>query len=122
MPLRQGQRTQMFQLSFCSVLVPIFFIQNSSEKGLNKPTTERDPLEKSTQKPHREREMYRLSEHSLAIEKGRRRQTWLSREDRLCAHWTQNEVETELHFLTSCPMYDHVRNIFPSDYTDPQRI
>ena len=26
--------------------------------------------------------MYRLSEHSLAIEKGGRRQTWLSREDR----------------------------------------
>ena len=45
--------------------------------------------------------MYRLSEHSLAIEKGRRRQTWLSREDRLCAHCPQNEVETELHFLTS---------------------
>ena len=27
--------------------------------------------------------MYRFSEHCLAIEKGRRRQTWLSREDRL---------------------------------------
>ena len=26
--------------------------------------------------------MYRLSEHSLAIEKGRRRQTWLSRESK----------------------------------------
>ena len=42
--------------------------------------------------------MYRLSEHSLAIEKGRHRQTWLSREDRLCAHCPQNDVETELHF------------------------
>ena len=30
--------------------------------------------------------MYRLSEYSLAIEKDRRRQTWLSREDSLCAH------------------------------------
>ena len=39
--------------------------------------------------------MYRLSEHSLAIDKGHRRQTWLSREDRLCAHCPQNEVETE---------------------------
>ena len=56
--------------------------------------------------------MYRLSEHSLAIEKGRRRQTWLSREDRLCAHCPQNEVETELHFLTSCPMYDHIRETY----------
>jgi hypothetical protein len=49
----------------------------------------------------------RLSEHSLAIEKRRRRQTWLSREDRLCAHC---EVETELHFLTSCQIYDHIRD------------
>jgi hypothetical protein len=56
--------------------------------------------------------MYRLSEHSLAIEKGRRRQTWLSREDRLCAHCPQNEVETELHFLTSCPIYDHIRDTY----------
>ena len=55
--------------------------------------------------------MYRLSEHSLAIEKGRR-QTWLSREDRLCAHCPQNEVETELHFLTSCPMHDHIRETY----------
>ena len=54
--------------------------------------------------------MYRLSEHSLAIENGHRRQTWLSREERLCAHCPQNEVETDLHFLTSCQMYDHVRN------------
>ena len=57
--------------------------------------------------------MYRLSEHSLAIEKGRR-QTWFSREDGQCAHCPQKEVEIELHFLTSCPMYDHIREIhFP---------
>ena len=46
--------------------------------------------------------MYRFSEHSLAIERRRHRQTWLSREDRICLHCPQNEVETELHFLTSC--------------------
>ena len=56
--------------------------------------------------------MYRISEHSLAIEKGCRRQTWHSREYRLCAHCTQNEVETELHFLTSCQMYDHIRDTY----------
>ena len=43
---------------------------------------------------------------------GRRRQTWLSREDRLCAHCPQNEVETELHFLTSCQMDDHIRETY----------
>ena len=55
---------------------------------------------------------HRLSEHSLAIEKGCCRQTWLSREDRLCAQCPQNEVEPELHFLTSCPMYDHIRDTY----------
>ena len=45
--------------------------------------------------------IYRLSEHSLAIEKVRCRQTWLSREDRLCAHSPQNEVETAPCFLTT---------------------
>ena len=56
--------------------------------------------------------MYRLSEHSLAIEKGCCWQTWLSREDRLCAHCPQNEVEIELNFLTYCPMYDHIRDTY----------
>ena len=39
---------------------------------------------------------YRISEHSLAIEKGHPRQTPLPREDLLCTHCTQNIVETEL--------------------------
>ena len=39
---------------------------------------------------------YILSEHSLAIEKGHHRQTWLPREDRLCSHCTHNQRETEL--------------------------
>jgi hypothetical protein len=56
--------------------------------------------------------MYKLSEHGLAIERGRRRQTWLSRENRLCAHWPQNEVETDLHFLTSYQIYDHIRDTY----------
>ena len=62
--------------------------------------------------------MYRLSEHSLAIEKGRRRQNWLSREDRLCAHCPQNEVVTELHFLTSCPIYNHIRDTYFPKFTE----
>ena len=55
--------------------------------------------------------MYRVSEHSLAIEKGSR-QNWLSREDGLCANCPQIEVETELHFLTSCQMYDRIRETY----------
>ena len=48
--------------------------------------------------------IYRLSEHILAIEKGRRRPTWVSTD---CP---QNEVETKPHFLTSCQMYDNIRD------------
>uniref|UniRef100_A0A9J8AFQ2 ribonuclease H n=1 Tax=Cyprinus carpio carpio TaxID=630221 RepID=A0A9J8AFQ2_CYPCA len=53
--------------------------------------------------------MYRLSEHSLAVETGRRRQTWLSHEERLCSHCILGEIETELHFLTDCPKYQTIR-------------
>jgi hypothetical protein len=55
--------------------------------------------------------MYRLSEHSLAIEKGRRRQ----REDRLCAHCPQNEEKTEPHFLTSCRTHKEFENKYNFD-------
>ncbi len=54
--------------------------------------------------------MYRLSEHSLAVETGRCRQTWLSREDRLCSHCMLGVTETELHFLTECPKYTDIRD------------
>ena len=52
---------------------------------------------------------YRLSEHSLAIEVGRHRQTWLPKENRLCPHCEQGTVETELHFLTQCTKYEDIR-------------
>ncbi len=72
--------------------------------------------------------MYRLSGHSQAVEKGRCRQTWLSREDRLCLHCMLGVTETEPHFLTKCPKYKHIREhyypkintIFPqSDTCNP---
>ncbi len=62
--------------------------------------------------------MYRLSEHSLAVETGRRRQTWLSREDRLCSHCMLGVTETELHFLTECPKYTDIRD----QYYHPKSI
>lgn len=52
---------------------------------------------------------YRLSDHSLALEKGRRRQSWLPREQRICAHCTTGEVETEAHFLLQCDKYSKIR-------------
>ncbi len=53
--------------------------------------------------------MYRLSEHSLAIETGWRRQTWLSRVERICSNRSLGKIETELHFLTECPKYLNTR-------------
>ena len=52
---------------------------------------------------------YRLSEHSLVIEVGRHRQTWLPKEKRLCPHCEQGIIETELHFLTQCTKYKDIR-------------
>ena len=50
-------------------------------------------------------EKYRLSEHSLAIEKGRHRKTWLPVEERLCNHCTTAEPET------FCISWQNVKNI-----------
>ncbi len=61
--------------------------------------------------------MYRLSHRNLTIETDRHRQTWLPKEDRLCPHCTGNEVETELHFLTSCPKYAQIRDSFYPHFT-----
>ena len=53
---------------------------------------------------------YRLSEHNLAVEEGRHRQTWLPREVRLCSYCDQGTVETELHFLIHCNQYQSFRD------------
>lgn len=50
--------------------------------------------------------MYRLSEHSLAVGTGRRRQTWLSREERICSLCSLGEIETE------CPNNLNIRDHF----------
>ena len=55
---------------------------------------------------------YRISEHSLAIETGRHRRSWLPVDDRLCQHCSLREVETELHFTTKCDKYREIREIY----------
>ncbi len=52
---------------------------------------------------------YRLSDHCLAIERGRHRQRWQPREQRLCLLCSQKELETEEHFLLHCDYYHHIR-------------
>ena len=61
---------------------------------------------------------YRLSDHSLAIETGRHRQTWLPREDRLCSLCSRGQVETELHFLLHCDRYKEIRDSFGPKISD----
>ncbi len=63
-------------------------------------------------KLRRQMTRYRLSGHTLTIETGRYRQHWLPRESRICPYCTHGEVETEQHFLTSCPNYQDIRNTF----------
>ena len=55
---------------------------------------------------------YRISDHSLAIEKGRHKKTWLPEESRVCSHCTTGEVETEMHFLLHCQRYKNTRQHF----------
>ena len=65
---------------------------------------------------------YRISDHRLAVETGRHRQTWRPREDRQCSLCSQGEVETEIHFLLHCDAYKEIReSYFPKiyeNYTD----
>lgn len=66
---------------------------------------------------------YRLSEHNLAVEVGRRKQSWLPREERLCSHCDQGTVETELHFLTQCDKYQCIREeYFAKNNKDIPRV
>lgn len=42
-----------------------------------------------------------------------------SPEERQC---TQQEVEAELHFLTTCQLYQHQRQLLSTDYNIPKRL
>ena len=51
---------------------------------------------------------FRLSDHKLMIEDGRKRRPILDRNDRLCPNC--NKVEDEIHFLLDCTKYKEERN------------
>ncbi len=53
---------------------------------------------------------FRLSAHSLNIEKGRHRKENASK--RLCKQCSMNRIEDEIHFLLHCPKYNNLRNDF----------
>ena len=51
---------------------------------------------------------FRLSSHSLEIEVGRFNGT--PRANRICKLCNQQVIESEFHFLLSCPLYRNIRN------------
>ena len=51
---------------------------------------------------------FRLSNHSLMIEKGRQMRPRIERSERKCLVCV-TEVENELHFVTQCPLYENER-------------
>ena len=53
---------------------------------------------------------FRLSNHSLLIEKGRHLRPPLERNDRKC-FICKNVIEDEKHFLITCPLYENQREI-----------
>ena len=55
---------------------------------------------------------YKLSDHTLAIERGRYKKSWLPKEERICGHCKTGEVETEMHFLLTCTYYLQIRKQF----------
>ena len=67
----------------------------------------------STVRDRKQRQMltkYRLSDHHLAIEKGRLKKSWQPKENRICDHCLTGEVETEMHFLLQCEQFNEIRN------------
>jgi len=52
----------------------------------------------------------RLHSHDLAIETGRRLRPKTPRPLRLCVYCNANQIEDEIHFLISCPLYQNLRN------------
>ena len=50
---------------------------------------------------------FRLSDHKLAIEEGRRKRPFVPREQRMCPLCSL-EVENEIHFLIHCNKYDFI--------------
>jgi hypothetical protein len=53
---------------------------------------------------------FRLSAHSLAIEKGR--YSNIERQNRVCLSCNTGEVENEYHFFSTCPHYISLRKKF----------
>ena len=54
---------------------------------------------------------FRLSDHKLIIEQGRRQKPKIPRENRKCI-MCSNEIDSETHFLTSCALHPSRSSLF----------
>ena len=52
----------------------------------------------------------KCSEHNLNVETGRH--SGIPYEQRLCILCNKHEIEDELHFIMSCPVYNQIRSVF----------
>jgi len=52
---------------------------------------------------------FRLSDHNLEIELGRRKKPRIEEKNRLCTKCNKNEVENEVHFILDCDLYKEER-------------
>ena len=57
---------------------------------------------------------FRISNHTLMIEKGRHSNPKMAKELRFCP-FCPNKVEDEKHFLLECPTYEHIRSDLYND-------
>ena len=58
---------------------------------------------------------FRLSDHNLEIELGRRRRPKIPKDKRLCQKCKTNSVEDEVHFIMNCPEFNKEREILFDD-------
>ena len=64
------------------------------------------------------RNKFRLGNHLLRIETGRRTAPKTPEDVRLCHVCQTNEIENELHFLFSCTHYDNLRKKLLNELTE----
>ncbi len=110
--IRPNQITQLQKQNYISYWKDATKIQKKMELYLHLKRDYKPAEYLSCVKDHKLRKTltkYRVSDHCLAIERGRHRQRWQPREQRQCS---QKEVETEEHFLLHCDYYHSIRTTY----------
>ncbi len=110
--IRPNHITQLQKHNYITYWKDATKIQNKMELYLHLKRDYKPAEYLSCIKDHKLRKIvtkYRLSDHCLAIERGRHRQRWQPREQRLCSLCSQKELETEEHFLLHCDYYHNIR-------------